>query len=137
MENYYGREEVELIAALDISEYTMLWICLCLTYESLCSRELIQQFLLSAVTFFQATVDSSSDSEADDEEESHLLILHSIEIVFGVSNSGFFSKRNWNVFSIKHGYDCKKLSKNRHICYLLNNWFYLVNNWFFKETPLG
>ena len=90
MDNYYGRQEVELIAALDISEYTMLWICLCLTSVSLCSRELIQQFILSAEALFQAAVDSSSDSETDDVEESHLLILHSIEIVFGVSNSGFF-----------------------------------------------
>ena len=81
---------MELIAALDISEYTMLWICLSLTSVSLCSRELIQQFILSAEALFQAAVDSSSDSETDDVEESHLLILHSIEIVFGVSNSGFF-----------------------------------------------
>ena len=102
----------------------------------MCSRKLIQQFILSAEAFFQAAVDSSSDSETDDVEESHLLILHSIEIVFGVSNSGnFFCKLNWNVFSIKHGRGCRgcgcnKVSKNG-----CNG--YLVNNWFLIETPLG
>ena len=34
MDRNFGRDEVELIAALDISEYTMLMICLSVTYVS-------------------------------------------------------------------------------------------------------
>ena len=69
MDRNFGRDEVELIAALDISEYTMLLICLSLTYVSFCSRELIHQFtlLLFAKAVLEAAVESSSsDSETEE-----------------------------------------------------------------------
>ena len=89
MDRNFGRDEVELIAALDISEYTMLLICLSLTYVSLCSRELIHQFTLFAKAFLEAAVESSSyDSETEEEEDNHLLILQAIENVFLVKGFG-------------------------------------------------
>ena len=89
MDRNFGRDEVELIAALDISEYTMLLICLSLTYVSLCSRELIHQFTLFAKAFLEAAVESSSsDSETEEEEDNHLLILQAIENVFLVKRFG-------------------------------------------------
>ena len=101
MDRNFGRDEEELIAALDVSGYTMLVICLSLTYVSLCSKELILPFTLFAKTFLEAAVESSSsDSETGEEEDNHLLILQATENVFGVSNSGVLSKRIWNVVNL-------------------------------------
>ena len=89
MDRHFGRDEVELIAALDISEYTMLLICLSFSYVSLFSREFIHQFTLFAKAFLESAVESSSsDSETEEEEDNHLLILQAIENVFLVKRFG-------------------------------------------------